>query len=127
MDWQRHYTYLTQLLNEGARHTALIAGVTRHGEDIGRWPAAQRRDWNRLNTEQQPRLTALGVKPTRASRARKTAATGSTPTNSSRSPGAGWSGRSSSVIRASRLPCSTSAGRVLWGVFGSGARAGRPA
>ncbi|MEC4575077.1 helicase associated domain-containing protein [Streptomyces virginiae] len=45
--------------------------MTRHGEDIGRWLATQRRCWARLNTEQQTRLTALGVK--KAPRARTTA------------------------------------------------------
>lgn len=72
VDWQRHYTYLTQLLAEGARLTAVVPGVTRHGDDIGRWLAAQRRNWDRLNAEQQHRLAELGVK--KASRARKVAA-----------------------------------------------------
>ncbi|MFJ1569863.1 Helicase associated domain protein [Streptomyces erythrochromogenes] len=62
VDWQRHYTYLTQLLTEGARLTAITPGVTRHGDDVGRWLATQRRNWDRLNTEQQHRLNELGVK-----------------------------------------------------------------
>ncbi|KJK44078.1 DEAD/DEAH box helicase [Streptomyces sp. NRRL F-4428] len=70
VDWQRHYAYLAQLLAEGARPAAVVPGVTRHGEDVGRWLAAQRRNWDRLNTEQQRRLAELGVK--KASRARKT-------------------------------------------------------
>ncbi|MCX4808760.1 helicase associated domain-containing protein [Streptomyces sp. NBC_01214] len=72
VDWQRHYAYLAQLLAEGARLTAIVPGVTRHGEDIGRWLATQRRDWDRLNEEQQLRLGELGVKKT--PRARKAAA-----------------------------------------------------
>ncbi|WP_376024158.1 DEAD/DEAH box helicase [Streptomyces virginiae] len=72
VDWQRHYTYLTQLLTEGARPAAIVPGVTRHGEDIGRWLAAQRRNWGRLGAEQQRRLGVLGVKKT--SRAREAAA-----------------------------------------------------
>ncbi|WP_240528341.1 DEAD/DEAH box helicase, partial [Streptomyces amritsarensis] len=72
VDWQRHYTYLAQLLTEGARLAAVVPGVTRHGDDIGRWLATQRRNWDRLNTEQQRRLAELGVK--KAPRARKTAA-----------------------------------------------------
>ncbi|MEU8779979.1 helicase associated domain-containing protein [Streptomyces sp. NPDC048606] len=36
VDWQRHYAYLAQLLDEGARLTAVAPGITRHGEDIGR-------------------------------------------------------------------------------------------
>ncbi|MFJ6054647.1 Helicase associated domain protein [Streptomyces sp. NPDC092307] len=71
VDWQRHYAYLTQLLTDGARPAAIVPGVTRHGEDIGRWLATQLRNWDRLNTEQQQRLEALGVK--KAARARKTA------------------------------------------------------
>ncbi|MER6450822.1 helicase associated domain-containing protein [Streptomyces venezuelae] len=68
-DWQRHYAYLTQLLNDGANLAAIVPGVTRHGEDIGRWLATQRRSWARLNPEQQARLGELGVK--KAPRARK--------------------------------------------------------
>ncbi len=74
IDWQRHYAYLAQLLNEGARLAAIVPDVTRHGEDIGRWPATQRRDYHRLTEEQQRRLAELGVKPARAVRARTTAA-----------------------------------------------------
>ncbi|MGW2681395.1 helicase associated domain-containing protein [Streptomyces sp. NPDC001436] len=65
VDWQRHYAYLTQLLAEGARLTAIKPGITRHGEDVGRWLATQRRDWTRLNAEQQARLGKLGVTPAR--------------------------------------------------------------
>ncbi|WP_030724082.1 DEAD/DEAH box helicase [Streptomyces sp. NRRL F-2580] len=69
VDWQRHYAYLTQLLAEGARPAAIVPGVTRHGDDIGRWLTTQRRDFSRLNAEQQRRLGELGVK--KAVRARK--------------------------------------------------------
>ncbi|MFJ9552060.1 helicase associated domain-containing protein, partial [Streptomyces erythrochromogenes] len=72
VDWQRHYAYLTQLLAEGARLTAVVPGVTRHGDDIGRWLTTQQRNWNRLNAEQQHRLEALGVKPQNTPQARKT-------------------------------------------------------
>ncbi len=72
VDWQRHYAYLTQLLAEGARLTAVVPGVTRHGEDVGRWLATQRRNWDRLNEEQHRRLAELGVK--KAPRARTAAA-----------------------------------------------------
>ncbi|MFE1877522.1 Helicase associated domain protein [Streptomyces sp. NPDC059496] len=72
VDWQRHYAYLTQLLAEGARLTAIVPGVTRHGDDVGRWLASQRRNWDRLNEEQQHRLGELGVK--KAVRACKAAA-----------------------------------------------------
>ncbi|WP_331740677.1 Helicase associated domain protein [Streptomyces sp. NBC_01006] len=80
VDWQRHYAYLAQLLAEGARPASVTPGVTRHGEDIGRWLATQRRDWARLNTEQQKRLGALGITPARVVRAPTAAATaGTTP------------------------------------------------
>ncbi|MFI1653262.1 Helicase associated domain protein [Streptomyces avidinii] len=69
VDWQRHYAYLAQLLAGGARLTAIVPGVTRHGEDVGRWLATQRRDFSKLNEEQQDRLGKLGVK--KAVRARK--------------------------------------------------------
>ncbi|MEV7616572.1 helicase associated domain-containing protein [Streptomyces sp. NPDC089799] len=85
VDWQRHYAYLTQLLAEGARLTAITAitaRVTRHGEDIGRWLAAQRRDFDQLTPGQQGRLTALGV--TKAVRARTAAAKTSTATTAGR-------------------------------------------
>ncbi|MEU9165807.1 Helicase associated domain protein [Streptomyces sp. NPDC048424] len=72
VDWQRHYTYLGQILACGARLNDVVPGVTRHGEDIGRWLATQRRGWNRLNEEQQRRLAELGV--TKTPPARKTAA-----------------------------------------------------
>ncbi|WP_405943125.1 Helicase associated domain protein [Streptomyces sp. NBC_00207] len=72
VDWQRHHAYLTQLLAGGARLTSIMPGVTRHGEDVGRWLASQRRGWDRLNEEQQRRLATLGVKKT--PRTRKTAA-----------------------------------------------------
>ncbi|WP_344551069.1 helicase associated domain-containing protein, partial [Streptomyces spororaveus] len=80
VDWQRHYTYLTQLLAEGARLTAITPGVTRHGDDIGRWLASQRRNWDRLNAEQQHRLRELGVGPQKAPQARKTTAKTTTAT-----------------------------------------------
>ncbi|MER5417716.1 DEAD/DEAH box helicase [Streptomyces virginiae] len=79
VDWQRHYAYLAQLLADGARPAAIVPGVTRHGEDVGRWLTAQQRAWDRLNTEQQRRLGALGVKkapPARKAAAKTTTASG---------------------------------------------------
>ncbi|MFJ6761104.1 Helicase associated domain protein [Streptomyces sp. NPDC091273] len=80
VDWQRHYAYLAQLLAEGAQPAAIMPGVTRHGDDIGRWTTTQRRNWDRLNEEQQRRLGALGVGPQKAPPARKTAAKTATAT-----------------------------------------------
>ncbi|MFB6579442.1 helicase associated domain-containing protein [Streptomyces sp. NPDC056402] len=47
--------------------SAIVPGVTRHGDDIGRWLTTQRRNWDRLNEEQQRRLATLGVKKVRRS------------------------------------------------------------
>ncbi|OEJ56624.1 hypothetical protein BGM19_39010 [Streptomyces agglomeratus] len=63
VDWQRHYTGLRALLEAGGTLEELLPGVTYRGDDIGRWTARQARDWARLNTEQQHRLSMLGVKP----------------------------------------------------------------
>ncbi|MEV7616571.1 helicase associated domain-containing protein [Streptomyces sp. NPDC089799] len=64
--------------------TSVAAGVTRHGDDVGRWLASQRRDWARLNAEQQTRLTELGVKPARAVQARQAPGKASTATGTGR-------------------------------------------
>ncbi|MGW5852553.1 Helicase associated domain protein [Streptomyces sp. NPDC055254] len=75
VDWQRHHAYLTQLLAAGARLDDVVPGVTLHGEDVGRWLTTQRRDFSRLNEEQQRRLGELGVKTAvRVRKAAKTAA-----------------------------------------------------
>ncbi|WP_350206582.1 Helicase associated domain protein [Streptomyces sp. 2P-4] len=88
VDWQRHYAYLAQLLAEGARLKAITPGVTRHGEDVGRWLATQRRDWARLNTEQQARLSKLGVTPARVVQVRSAPAQKKPTTTSGRSAAA---------------------------------------
>ncbi|MEV7525846.1 helicase associated domain-containing protein [Streptomyces sp. NPDC091371] len=75
MDWQRQYAGLRALLAGGARLANIVPGVTWHGEEIGRWLATQRRDFGRLNEEQQRRLTEFGAKPARSVRARTAAAT----------------------------------------------------
>ncbi|MFE2140510.1 Helicase associated domain protein [Streptomyces sp. NPDC059456] len=84
VDWQRQYAYLAQLLDDGARMAAIVPGVTRHGQDIGRWLATQRRDYRRLTEEQQRRLASLGVKPARAVRARTAASAAGTTSTSGR-------------------------------------------
>ncbi|MFG2622555.1 helicase associated domain-containing protein [Streptomyces sp. NPDC048507] len=78
VDWQRQYAYLAQFLDDGALLPAILPGVTRHGEDVGRWLPAQRRHFGRLNAEQQ-RLARLGVTAAaepRTTAARATATTG---------------------------------------------------
>jgi hypothetical protein len=37
--------------------------VTFDGDDVGRWLKRQRRDWELLSTEQQKRLSGIGVQP----------------------------------------------------------------
>ncbi|MFJ8314242.1 MULTISPECIES: Helicase associated domain protein [unclassified Streptomyces] len=72
VDWQRHHVGLQALLKAGAQLGEIVPGVTYRGDDIGRWLARQRRDFGRLNEEQQKRLDKLGVEP--AVQARKTPA-----------------------------------------------------
>ncbi|MCX4539059.1 helicase associated domain-containing protein, partial [Streptomyces sp. NBC_01669] len=71
VDWQRHYTGLNALLAAGGTLDEILPGVTYRGDDIGRWLARQARDWTQLNTEQQHRLSEMGMKP--AARPQKTA------------------------------------------------------
>lgn len=80
VDWQRHHVGLAQLLDAGARLDDIVPGVTRHGEDIGRWHATQQRDFGRLNDEQRERLGKLGVKPAAPARTAPTK-TSTTPTS----------------------------------------------
>ncbi|MEU8466283.1 helicase associated domain-containing protein [Streptomyces sp. NPDC029003] len=70
VDWQRHYAYLAQLLDEGARLSAVVPGVTRHGEDIGRWLATQRREFDQLGVKavRARRATAKAAAPTPSGR-----------------------------------------------------------
>ncbi|MFC9587872.1 Helicase associated domain protein [Streptomyces yangpuensis] len=107
VDWQRHYTYLAQLLAEGARLAAIVPGVTRHGDDIGRWLATQRRNWDHLGEEQQHRLDELGVKPQKAPRARKTAAkttTASGPRTGGKAFQKGLQALTQYIAREGRMP-----------------------
>ncbi|MGW3687873.1 Helicase associated domain protein [Streptomyces sp. NPDC005125] len=76
VDWQRHYTGLTLLLEGGAGLEEIVPGVTHRGDDIGRWLARQRRDWGQHNEEQRRRLVELGVEA--AVRPRKEPAKAST-------------------------------------------------
>ncbi|GGL83254.1 helicase [Streptomyces anthocyanicus] len=68
LDWQRHYRHLAHL-SEGEPGGVLpdiAPGVQMDGDDIGRWLKRQRRDWKLLATEQQERLSRLGVQPVQA-------------------------------------------------------------
>lgn len=48
------------------RGCAAVPWVPRHGADVGRWLASQRRSRDRLDAEQQRRLAELGVKKVRS-------------------------------------------------------------
>ncbi|MGP3954126.1 Helicase associated domain protein [Streptomyces sp. 7N604] len=65
IDWQRHYTYLRELLASGAELGELLPGVTVHGMDVGRWLERQRQHavWHGLMPEQRQRLDQLGITP----------------------------------------------------------------
>ncbi|WP_030625396.1 DEAD/DEAH box helicase [Streptomyces sclerotialus] len=70
LDWQRHYRVLADLVDaDGAGVLAEIQrGVLFEGDDLGRWLQRQKQPstWAQLTTEQQERLTALGVQPDEA-------------------------------------------------------------
>ncbi|MFJ9822239.1 Helicase associated domain protein [Streptomyces sp. NPDC101151] len=70
LDWQRHHRILTHLAqDEPHGHLPDIQpGVTFDNDDLGRWLQRQKqpRTWTQLSSEQQERLSKLGVKPTEA-------------------------------------------------------------
>ncbi|MEV7384011.1 helicase associated domain-containing protein [Streptomyces lydicus] len=65
LGWQRHYRVLADLVDADGALPAIEPGVLFEGDDIGRWLARQREasTWVQLSTEQQERLSALGVQP----------------------------------------------------------------
>ncbi|MFI1360204.1 Helicase associated domain protein [Streptomyces sp. NPDC020898] len=67
LDWQRHYRVLADLVEDepGGVLPYIAPGVLMDGDDIGRWLQRQREasTWKLLSTEQQERLTKLGVQP----------------------------------------------------------------
>ncbi|WP_461090379.1 helicase associated domain-containing protein, partial [Streptomyces incanus] len=71
LDWQRHYRVLADLAADEAGGVLpdIQPGVTFDGEDLGRWLKRQKQPgtWKQLSSEQQERLTALGIKPAQAS------------------------------------------------------------
>ncbi len=68
LDWQRHYRVLADLVDADGALPAIEPGVLFEGDDIGRWLQRQKNPgtWARLSTEQQERLTTLGVQPDQA-------------------------------------------------------------
>jgi superfamily II DNA or RNA helicase len=68
LDWQRHYRVLADLVDADGHLPAIEPGVLFEGDDLGRWLRQQRKPgtWAQLSTEQQQRLTKLGVQPDQA-------------------------------------------------------------
>ncbi|MFH9736032.1 Helicase associated domain protein [Streptomyces sp. NPDC017260] len=70
LDWQRHYRHLAHLAEDepGGVLPDVQPGVLMDGDDIGRWLERQKnpRTWKQLSTEQQERLSRLGVQPAQA-------------------------------------------------------------
>ncbi|WP_435613681.1 helicase associated domain-containing protein, partial [Streptomyces sp. bgisy159] len=68
LDWQRHYRVLADLVDADGSLPDITPGVLFDGDDIGRWLERQKQPttWAQLSTEQQERLSRLGVKPLQA-------------------------------------------------------------
>ncbi|MEV7225279.1 Helicase associated domain protein [Streptomyces sp. NPDC093681] len=68
LDWQRHYRVLADLVDADGGLPEIQPGVLFEGDDIGRWLQRQKNPgtWAQLSTEQQQRLSQLGVKPVEA-------------------------------------------------------------
>ncbi|MET8422223.1 Helicase associated domain protein [Streptomyces sp. NPDC005098] len=70
LDWQRHYKVLADLADTepGGVLPDIQPGVLFDGDDIGKWLQRQKQPgtWAQLSTEQQERLSQLGVQPTEA-------------------------------------------------------------
>ncbi|MGW7134010.1 Helicase associated domain protein [Streptomyces bobili] len=68
LDWQRHYRVLADLVDADGALPAIAPGVLFEGDDIGRWLQRQKNPgtWKLLSSEQQERLTKLGVQPAQA-------------------------------------------------------------
>jgi superfamily II DNA or RNA helicase len=68
LDWQRHYRVLADLVDADGSLPAIEPGVLFEGDDLGKWLQRQKNPgtWTQLSTEQQERLSALGVQPAEA-------------------------------------------------------------
>ncbi|MEU3901710.1 Helicase associated domain protein [Streptomyces sp. NPDC045251] len=68
LDWQRHYRVLADLVDADGVLPAIEPGVLFEGDDLGRWLERQKNPgtWAQLSTEQQERLSKLGVQPVQA-------------------------------------------------------------
>lgn len=63
LDWQRHHRVLADLVDADGTLPDIQPGVLFEGDDLGRWLERQANSWTQLSTEQQERLSALGVRP----------------------------------------------------------------
>ncbi|MDQ1013416.1 superfamily II DNA or RNA helicase [Streptomyces sp. V4I23] len=68
LDWQRHYRVLADLVDADGVLPAIEPGVLFEGDDLGKWLERQKNPgtWAQLSTEQQERLSKLGVQPAEA-------------------------------------------------------------
>jgi hypothetical protein len=68
LDWQRHYRVLADLVDADGSLPGIQPGVLMDGDDIGRWLERHKQPgtWAQLSTEQQERLSQLGVQPLEA-------------------------------------------------------------
>ncbi|MFE4539391.1 Helicase associated domain protein [Streptomyces scopuliridis] len=85
LDWQRHYRVLADLVDADGVLPYIAPGVVFEGDDVGTWRWRQQEPgtWAQLSSEQQERLSALGVQPGGA----PSPAPGATP--ASKGPGKG--------------------------------------
>ncbi len=68
LNWQRHYRVLADLVDADGVLPAIEPGVLFEGDDLGKWLQRQKNPgtWTQLSSEQQERLSKLGVKPLEA-------------------------------------------------------------
>ncbi len=68
LDWQRHFRVLADLVDADGHLPDIAPGVLMDGDDIGRWLQRQKQPgtWAQLSTEQQERLSRLGITPAEA-------------------------------------------------------------
>jgi pyruvate/2-oxoglutarate dehydrogenase complex dihydrolipoamide acyltransferase (E2) component len=68
LDWQRHYRVLADLVDADGLLPEIQPGVLFEGDDLGKWLQQQRKpgNWAQLSTEQQDRLSKLGMQPAQA-------------------------------------------------------------
>ncbi|OVZ99232.1 helicase [Streptomyces sp. CS113] len=69
LNWQRHYRVLADLVDADGVLPVIEPGVLFEGDDLGKWLQRQQKNpgtWAQLSTEQQERLSKLGVKPAEA-------------------------------------------------------------